>query len=96
MLVAFIGFVLTTTGGILFEPLIVRKFIAKSPLLLNYYYWIFPFTFFLLFFSILEAYTWSLGKSIVPNFLKEAGFRFSTTALIILFIVTGKKLRSFY
>ncbi len=90
MLGALIGFVLTVTGGVLFESLMVRKFIAKSPLILQYYFWVFPFTFFLLFFTLLEAYTWSIGKTIVPNFLREAGFRFSTTFLIVIFIVTGK------
>jgi O-antigen/teichoic acid export membrane protein len=39
---------------------------------------------------LLEAYAWSIGKAILPNFLKEAGFRISTTLLIILFIFTGK------
>ncbi len=90
LLVAFVGFLLTLGGGILFQDVVVQKFIAKSPLIIKYYYWIFPFSFFLLFFSLLEAYAWSIGKAIVPNFLKEAGFRISTTLLIILFIVTGK------
>ena len=87
---ALVGFILTITGAIIFEPLVVRKFIANSPMIVRYYYWIFPFTFFLLFFSILESYAWSLQKTIIPNFLKEAGFRISTTLLIIVFILTGK------
>lgn len=89
LLLAFIGFVLTTTAGVLFEPLIIRKFSAKSQLLVQYYFWIFPFLFFYLFFSILEAYAWSLKKTILPNFLKEAGFRISTTILIVLFFAGG-------
>lgn len=89
LVLALIGFVLTTIAGVLFEPLIVRKFSSKSPLLVQYYYWIFPFLFFYLFFSILEAYAWSLRKTILPNFLREAGFRISTTLLIILFIAGG-------
>ncbi|HYE53555.1 MAG TPA: polysaccharide biosynthesis C-terminal domain-containing protein [Chitinophagaceae bacterium] len=87
--VAFIGFVLTTIAGIYFEPLVVQKFSSRSPLLVQYYFWIFPFLFFYLFFSILEAYAWSLKKTVVSNFLKEAGFRISTTILIILFIAGG-------
>ena len=90
LVVALIGFILTAGAGILFEGIVVKKFIEKSPLILKYYYWIFPFTFFLLFFSLLEAYAWSLGKAVLPNFLKEAGFRISTTVLIVVFIVTGK------
>jgi O-antigen/teichoic acid export membrane protein len=95
LVTAFIGFAITIAGGIIFEPLVVRKFIAKSPLIVTYYYWIFPFAFFLLFFSILEAYAWSLGKTIVPNFLKEAGFRITTTILIIVFVLTGKNFQLF-
>ncbi len=95
LIVAFAGFLLTTGGGILFEDIVVKKFIAKSPLILTYYFWVFPFTFFLLFFSLLEAYAWSIGKTIFPNFLKEAGFRISTTLLIVLFIITGKNFELF-
>ncbi len=87
LLIGFIGFILTALGGFIFEPLAVRKFSGKSPLLVRYYFWVFPFLFFYLFFSILEAYTWSLKKTILPNFLKEAGFRLSTTLLIVLFIL---------
>jgi O-antigen/teichoic acid export membrane protein len=90
LLVAFFGFLLTIGGGIMFQSVVVQKFIAKSPLVVKYYYWVFPFTFFLLFFSVLEAYAWSIGKTIIPNFLREAGFRVFTTFLIIVFIFTGK------
>jgi len=85
--VGLIGFILTAVAGFVFEPLVIRKFSAKSPALVRYYFWVFPFLFFFLFFSILEAYAWSLKKTILSNFLKEAGFRLSTTLLIVLFIV---------
>ncbi|HYE53605.1 MAG TPA: polysaccharide biosynthesis C-terminal domain-containing protein [Chitinophagaceae bacterium] len=87
LVIALIGFLMTTVAGIILEPLVIRKFSAKSRLLVQYYFWIFPFLFFYLFFSILEAYAWSLKKTILPNFLKEAGFRISTTILIVLFFV---------
>lgn len=90
LLGSLIGFVLTCAGGLIFESVVVKKFVAKSPLVVRYYYWVFPFTFFLLFFTMLESYAWSSGRTILPNFLREAGFRVSTTILILLFIVTGK------
>src|SRR5215203_3037503 len=89
LVLALIGFILTTVAGVILEPLIVRKFSSKSPLLVQYYFWIFPYLFFYLFFSILEAYAWSLKKTILPNFLRETGFRISTTVLIIVFIAGG-------
>jgi O-antigen/teichoic acid export membrane protein len=81
------GFALTTLAGFVFEPLVVRKFSTKSALFIRYYFWVFPFLFFFQFFSLLEAYAWSLKKTILSNFLKEAGFRMSTTLLIILLII---------
>ncbi|HYJ37904.1 MAG TPA: lipopolysaccharide biosynthesis protein, partial [Chitinophagaceae bacterium] len=87
LVVGLIGFILSALAGFVFEPLVIRKFSAKSPLLLQYYYWVFPFLFFYLFFCLMEAYAWSLKKTILSNFLKESGFRVSTTLLILLFIV---------
>jgi O-antigen/teichoic acid export membrane protein len=82
-----VGFVLTCVAGFIFEPLVIRKFSAKSPLLIRYYFWVFPFLFFYLYFSILESYAWSLKKTVLSNFLKESGFRMSTTLLILLLML---------
>lgn len=87
---AAIGFGITFAGAYIFKPFVARKFMENSSAIMTYYYWVFPFTFFLLFFSILEAYAWSLHKTIIPNFLRESGVRIGTTLLIILFIITGK------
>jgi O-antigen/teichoic acid export membrane protein len=75
------------------EPLIMRKFIIKAPLLVNYFYLIYPLTFFLVFFQVLEAQTWNLHKAVLSNFLKEVAVRLFNTALILLFIA---KLVSFH
>jgi O-antigen/teichoic acid export membrane protein len=89
------GFILTMAAGLVFEPLIVRKFSSKSPLLVQYYLWVFPFLFFYLFYSILEAWAWGLRKTIFTNFLRETGFRISTTVLIILFLLGGLEFQLF-
>lgn len=86
LLIGIIGFILVVVAGLVLKNLIIRKFGEHSPLLLNYYYWIFPLGFGLTIFSILEAYTWNLGKSILTNFLKEVQWRLLTTILIVLFV----------
>jgi O-antigen/teichoic acid export membrane protein len=86
LLIGTIGFILVVVAGLVLKNLIIRKFGEHSPLLLNYYYWIFPLGFGLTIFSILEAYAWNLGKSILTNFLKEVQWRLFTTILIVLFI----------
>jgi O-antigen/teichoic acid export membrane protein len=89
LIVALLGFILTASAGLYFEPLVVRKFSAKSQLLVRYYVWVIPYLFFYLFFSILEAYAWTIKKTVLANFLREGGFRITTTVLIIIFIMGG-------
>jgi O-antigen/teichoic acid export membrane protein len=86
LLVSGIGFVLVTGAGLVLKNLVIQKFGAHSPLLITYYYWIFPFGLGLTIYSILEAYTWSLGKPIAANFFREVQWRLLTTLLIVLFI----------
>ncbi len=87
LLVSSIGFVMVMIAGSVFKHIIIRKFGAHSPELLTYYYWIFPMGLGLTVYTVLEAYAWSLHKSVFTNFLKEMQWRFFTTVLIVLFII---------
>lgn len=86
LLVGITGFILVIVAGLALKHVIIRKFSENSGLMVQYYYWIFVLGFGLTIFSILEAYAWSLGKSVFTNFLKEVQWRVLTTILIILFI----------
>lgn len=85
LVTASVGFIALLILGYVFEPVLVRKFSARSLLFVEYFYWVFPFAFGLLFFSILEAYSWALKKTILSNFLKETGLRLLTLVIILLF-----------
>lgn len=82
---SFIGFILVLIAGYVLEPLVIKKYIQRAPLILTYYYLIFPFGFGMLFFSVLEAYCWSLHKTVISNFLKETGMRIIVLVLILLY-----------
>lgn len=84
-LYALIGFVLAALGAYFFEPVVVQKFSARSLLFVQYYFWILPFGFGLLLFSLLEGYAWAMQKTILSNFLRETGFRIITTIFVALF-----------
>lgn len=86
LLITLVGFVLVIVAGIVFKQVIIRKFGEHSPLLLEYYNWIFPLGFGLTFYNLLEVYTWNFNKSILTNFLKEVQWRLLTTLLIMLFV----------
>jgi O-antigen/teichoic acid export membrane protein len=81
-----IGFVLVMIAGLSLKYLVIRKFGTNSPELVAYYYWIFPLGFGLTIYTILEAYSWNLGKSVWTNYLREVQWRLFTTVLIVLFM----------
>ena len=83
-LVTLAGYLLITLAGIYFRDLIILKFGKHSPLLVEYFYWIFPLGFGLTAFSLLEAYAWQLGRPVFTNFLREVLFRLLSTILILL------------
>lgn len=77
------GFVLLLIGGYFFEPLIVRKFSANASLIVQYYNYLFPLTFGLLLFILMETFFWCIQKTVITNFFKETVFRFLNMLLII-------------
>lgn len=85
LVISIIGFILVVIAGIVFKDLVIRKFTRQAPDFVNYYFWVFPFGFSILLFSIFETYAWNLRRSVLTNFLKEVLFRASTTILILLF-----------
>lgn len=82
-----IGFILVMIAGIVFKPLVIRKFGSNSALFVQYYYWVFPMALGLTIFTILESLAWNMGKSVLTNFLKEVQWRAFTTLLILLLLV---------
>ncbi len=87
LLVGIIGFILIMIVGWFFKDLVIRKYSQNAPELVKYYYWIFPMGLGLTIYTILEAYTWNLGKPILANFLREVQWRLLTTILIVLFFM---------
>jgi O-antigen/teichoic acid export membrane protein len=84
LFISLAGFLLVLVAGIFFKDLVIRKFGARSPEFVKYYFWVFPFGFSILLFSILEVFTWNLRKSILTTFLREVLFRLLTTILIAI------------
>ncbi len=95
LVISLLGFLLVLACGFYFEPLMVRKFNARSRLVVDYYYWIFPFAFGMLMFSVIESFCWALHKSVISNFLKETGLRILTSILILLFFFKVISFRHF-
>ena len=86
LLVNMMGFLLVAMVGFAIEPMVATKYSAKSPLFVQYYYWVFVMGFGLTFYNVLEAYAWSLHQSVLTSYLKEVQWRVFTTVIIVLFV----------
>ncbi len=86
LIIVTIGFILVAAAVIVLKPLFIRKFSQRSNLFINYYYWILPFSFGFLYFTIFEGFAWFAKKSVLTNFLKETGFRLLQSVLICVYL----------
>lgn len=86
LLVSFIGFVLVMIAGWALKDLVIKKYGTNSPLLVIYYYWVFPMGLGLTIYTVLEAYTWNINKPVLTNFFREVQWRLLTTVFIVLLI----------
>lgn len=86
LLIGIAGFAGVVIAGMAGKQWMIRNFGQNSADLVTYYYWIFPFGFGLTLYSLLEAYSLHLNKTILTTFLREVLFRVFTTILIGLSI----------
>lgn len=93
LLISVIGFCLVILVGIVFKDFVIRKFSGNSPEFIQYYYWVFPFGFSILLFSMFEVFAWNIRKSIFTTFLRELLFRLLT--LILIFFLSFRIIHSF-
>jgi O-antigen/teichoic acid export membrane protein len=88
LVVALVGFMLTVAGVFIFESLIVQKFSENAKLLVDYFYWTLPLAFFILLYSVLEAYSYGFKKGVLTSLLRETVLR-----AYVLVIVLAKVLQ---
>lgn len=71
----------------LIEPIALRKFADRSPILSNHLRLVIPLTISLVALSILEIFAWIIGKTILANFLKEFMYRILVLMVILAWIM---------
>jgi O-antigen/teichoic acid export membrane protein len=84
LLTSLVGFALVMVAGFVFKDIVIKKYGTNAPLLVKYYYWIFPFGLGLTIYNVLEAYTWTKGKPVLANFFREVEWRLLTSVLLVL------------
>jgi O-antigen/teichoic acid export membrane protein len=78
-----IGFLFFCVVGFFIKPIVVRKYSGNSPLVVDYYPYLFLFALGMLLFTAFETFAFVKHRSIASNFLKETALRFLTVLLMI-------------
>lgn len=75
-------------GGIfmLFEKSIIQYFSERSALLLEYYWYLLPLAFFILYFHVLNYFIRALFDTVLASFLNEILIRILTAVLLVLYL----------
>nr|MBP6730896.1 oligosaccharide flippase family protein [Chitinophagales bacterium] len=82
-----IGFVISAVGLFVFKEFIIAQFRRESPLVIEYYNFIFPFSLFIAFSTVITTYLISLFKTTVPSYLNDIYVRVAYIVIIIAYYV---------
>lgn len=75
LVIPFGGFLLFTVLFFLFDELLIQVYSDHSPLFVDFYLWLLPLTFFVLYFEVLNNYLRSLRDSTTGSFVNEVSQR---------------------
>lgn len=82
--IGLIGFGLLFFVGLYNKEFILKK-LGKSPSLVEHFNVIYPFTLLFIVFIWMEAFSWTIKKTVVTNFAKETLVRLINSALILMY-----------
>jgi O-antigen/teichoic acid export membrane protein len=89
------GFLVLGGVMLLLKSFIIGQYIAQSKLFTDYFYFVFPLTFFLSLVSVLNAYSYSLFKSTFPVLLNDVLIRLLSILLFTLYFIRTINLHEF-
>ncbi|UPT65989.1 MAG: oligosaccharide flippase family protein [Sphingobacteriales bacterium JAD_PAG50586_3] len=85
LLYGFISFLFLSTLLYLSKDFITAQYVRQSRLFVNYFWLVFPFSFFLTFIQLLNVYAFSLFKSVIPAIFSEVVIRALNIVIILLY-----------
>ena len=83
--IGLIGFVISLVSFFILKPYIVESNIDKSPLLVQYIYYLIPLIFFRMFFLLLDTYNKMLFDATTGTFLSDLLYRIGNLVLLIAY-----------
>ncbi|MES2622333.1 MAG: polysaccharide biosynthesis C-terminal domain-containing protein [Bacteroidota bacterium] len=85
LLFPIVGFIFSSIGIIIFREFIIAQYRRESPMFIDYFNYIFPFSMFLAFGTVITTYLISLFKTTVPSYLSDVYTRLAYIALILAY-----------
>lgn len=71
----------------IFKDYIVAQYVAQSRLFTDYFYYVFPLTFFLGFSNVLTAYSYSIFRTSVPALINDVLIRIGSIILFTIYFI---------
>jgi O-antigen/teichoic acid export membrane protein len=87
LVVPLVGFFIYVIVFLILKVPVSSFFIDKSPLIIEYYYYIIPLAFFILYLSVFETNAIVLLRITVPKFVKEVGIRIMLLFAYLLYAI---------
>lgn len=87
LLFPMVGYLVIALFLYLFRDYIISKYIGQSRLFTDYFYYIFPLTFFLTFIGILNAYSFSIFRTSVPLLINDILLRVVSVMLFTVYFI---------
>ncbi len=85
ILLPFLGFILFAALFFLFKGTLIETFAQKSPMIVDYIYYLLPLTFFSLYMTVFETNSNVLLRIAIPKAIREVGVRLFTLADYLLY-----------
>ncbi len=85
--VPFLGMIIAAALLAIFRPEITQYFMDESALLVDFYWYILPLAFFILFFHILTSYMRALYDTVMSSFLMDIGVRILAVLLLVIYFL---------
>lgn len=82
-----IGFVVFCAIYLMADDMIIQYYRDRSPLFVDYYLWVLPLTFFIIYFEVLNNYLRSLRDSTTGSFVNEVLQRFISIVILAIYFL---------
>ncbi len=87
LIIPLIGFVFWGSLLYLFKGFIITKYVGQSKLFTDYFYYVFPLTFFLAFIGLFTTYSYSIFRTSVPSLINDVLVRLVSIVLFTVYFI---------